>query len=73
MSRPCFILNIFLHVHSINRSFYRFLLTRLDYCICNWSADYDSFTFSASRYTSAFKLRYYGNHEIAMLRVYLII
>ena len=26
-----------------------------------------------SRYTSAFKLRYYGNHEIVMLRVYLII
>ena len=41
---------------------------------CNWSADYDdSFTFLASRYTSAFRLRYYGNHEIVMLRVYLII
>ena len=45
MSRPCFILNIFLYVHSIKRSLYRFLLARLDYCICNWSADYDSFTF----------------------------
>ena len=30
VSRPCFILNIFLHVHSIKRSLYRFLLTRLD-------------------------------------------
>ena len=46
MSRPCFILNIFLYVHSIKRSLYGFLLTRLDYCICNWSTDYDdSFTF----------------------------
>ena len=46
MSRPCFILNIFLYVHGIKRSLYRFLLTRLDYCICNWSADYDDcFTF----------------------------
>ena len=26
-----------------------------------------------SRYTSAFKLRYYGNHEICILRAYLII
>ena len=33
MSRPCFILNIFLYVHSIKRSLYRLLLTRLDYCI----------------------------------------
>ena len=46
MSRPCFILNIFLYVHIIKRSLFRFLLTRLDYCICNWSADYDDcFTF----------------------------
>ena len=34
------------YVHSIKRGLYRFLLTRLDYCICNWSADYDDcFTF----------------------------
>ena len=31
------------------------------------------FSFSESRYTSAFKLRYYGNHGIRMLRAYLII
>ena len=43
---PCSILNIFLYVPSIKRSLYRFLLTRLDYCICNWSADCDDcFTF----------------------------
>ena len=52
MSRPCFILNIFLYVHIIKRrhiikrSLFLFLLTRLDYCICNWSADFDDcFTF----------------------------
>ena len=46
MSRPCFILNIYLYVHIIKRSLFRFLLIRLDYCICNWSADYDDcFTF----------------------------
>ena len=46
LSRPCFILNIFLYVHSIKRSLFSFLLTRIDYCICNWSADHDDcFTF----------------------------
>ena len=41
-----FYLEYILYVHSIKRSLYRFLLTRLDYCICDWSADYDYiFTF----------------------------
>ena len=49
-------------------------LNRRVFVMCNWSADYhDCFTFEASRYTSAFKLRYYGNHEICMVRAYLII
>ena len=39
MSHPCFILNIFLYVYSIKKKFVLIFITRLDFCICNWSAD----------------------------------